>query len=136
MIKLKYFLLILSLVFALPNLYAQEYTKAERKVQIFTPDEKDNLQMWFHKEIYKMDFTEEELDEYYAVIFYYVAKISRLDDLDKGYTEEEFKVELNKFLVKQDVDLKEMLTEERYNLHTTIYATFLEAAYERWGINN
>ncbi len=135
MIKLKYLILTLSLVFALPNLNAQEYSKAERKVQIFTPDEKDNLQMWFHKEIYKMDFTEEELDEYYAVIFYYVAKISRLDDLDKGYTKEEFKVELNKLLVKQEVDLKEMLTEERFNLHTTIYATFLKAAYKRWSIN-
>lgn len=133
--KLTYFLLILSLVFALPNLNAQEYTKAERKVQIFTPDEKDNLQMWFHREIYKMEFTEEELDEYYAVIFYYVSKISRLDDLDKGYTKEEFKVELNKFLVKQDVDLKEMLTEERYNLHNEIYDVFLSSAYKRWGID-
>jgi hypothetical protein len=134
--KLKCFLLLLSLVFVLPNIYAQEYTKAERKVQIFTPEEKDNLQMWFHREIHKMDFTEEELDQYYAVIFYYVAKISRLDDLDKGYTKKEFKVELNKLLAKQDVDLKEMLTEERYNLHLKIYARFLEAAYKRWGISN
>jgi len=136
MIKLKYLLFILSLAFAIPNLYAQEYTKAERKVQIFTPAEKDNLQMWFHKEIHKMDFTEEELDEYYAVIFYYVARISRLDDLDKDYTHEEFKVELNKLLVKQDADIKEMLTEERYNLHNEIYTVFLNSAYERWGINN
>ena len=83
-----------------------------------------------------MDFTEEELDQYYAVIFYYVAKISRLDDLDKGYTKEEFKVELNKLLVKQEVDLREMLTEERYNLHATIYATFLNSAYKRWGIDD
>ena len=134
--KLKYFLLILSLVFTLPSLYAQEYTKAERKVQIFTPEEKDNLQMWFHREIYKMEFTEEELDEYYAVIFYYIAKISRLDDLDKGYTKEEFKVELNKYLKKQEVDLKEMLTEERYKIHTEIFDVFLSSAYERWGINN
>ncbi|MFT4847904.1 MAG: hypothetical protein ACI83B_000427 [Sediminicola sp.] len=134
--KLKHFLLILSLVFALPNLYAQKYTKAERKVQIFTPEEKDNLQMWFHREIYKMDFTEEELDEYYAVIFYYIAKISRLDDLDKGYTKEEFKVELNKLLVKQDVDLKEMLTEDRYNVHKEIFNVFLSTAYKRWGITN
>jgi hypothetical protein len=135
MTKLKYFLLILLLVLTFPNIYAQEYTTAERRVQIFTPDEKDNLQMWFHNEIYKMEFTEEELDEYYAVIFYYVAKISRLDDLDKGYTKEEFKVELDKFLVKQEVELKEMLTEERYNLHTTIYAKFLNPAYKRWGID-
>ena len=134
--KIKYLLILLALSFTLPSLNAQEYTKAERKVQIFTPEEKDNLQMWFHREIYKMEFTEEELDEYYAVIFYYIAKISRLDDLDKGYTKEEFKVELNKYLEKQEVDLKEMLTEERYKIHTEIFDVFLSSAYKRWGINN
>lgn len=136
MTKLNYILLLFIFLFVIPNLSAQEYTKAERKVQIFTPEEKDNLQMWFHKEIYKMNFTEEELDQYYAVVFYYIAKISRLDDLDKGYTKEEFKVELNKLLAKQDADLKEMLTEERYELHTEIYGVFLRAAYDRWGITN
>lgn len=118
------------------NSYAQEYSKAERKVQIFTPDEKDNLQMWFHKEIHAMDFTEEELDEYYAVVFYYISKISRLDDLDKGYTAAEFKVELNKLLAKQDADIKEMLTSDRYEIHNKTYDVFLVAAYKRWGIVN
>ena len=118
------------------NSYGQEYSKAERKVQIFTPDEKDNLQMWFHKEIHAMDFTEEELDEYYAVVFYYISKISRLDDLDKGYTAAEFKVELNKLLAKQDADIKEMLTSDRYEIHNKTYDVFLVAAYKRWGIVN
>ena len=132
--KLKY-LLLLSFVFTFSNIQSQEYTKAERKVQIFTPDEKDNLQMWFHRERYKMEFTEEELDQYYSVIFYYIAKISRLDDLDKGYTKEEFKVELNKLLDKQNIDLQEMLTAERYEIHTEIWKEFLRAAYKRWGID-
>lgn len=134
--KIKFLLILLTLGMTLTNLNAQEYTKAERKVQIFTPEEKDNLQMWFHREIHKMDFTEEELDQYYAVIFYYIAKISRLDDLDKGYTEEEFKVELNKLLEKQDNDLKEMLTEERFKVHKEAFDVFLTAAYKRWGITN
>jgi hypothetical protein len=136
MIKPQFLLVVLAILFAFPNIYAQEYSKAERKVQIFTPDEKDNLQMWFHKEVHAMDFTEEELDEYYAVIFYYIAKISRLDDLDKGYTKEEFKIELNKLLVKQDTDIKEMLTADRYILHNKVYDVFLNTAYKRWGIVN
>ena len=111
MTKLTYLLLV-SFVFTFSTIQSQELSKEERKVQIFTPDEKDNLQMWFHKEIHKMEFTEEELDDYYAIIFYYISKISRLDDLDKGYTKEEFKVELNKFLAKQNADLQEMLSQE------------------------
>lgn len=133
--KLKYLLLLL-VVFTFSSLQSQELTKEERKVQIFTPEEKDNLQMWFHKEIYKMEFTEEELDDYYSVIFYYISKISRLDDLDKKYTEEEFKKELNKLLAKQNMDLQELLTTERYELHTEIFAEFLRPAYKRWGIND
>jgi hypothetical protein len=132
----KYFLLLMMILLVGLNSYAQEYSKAERKVQIFTPDEKDNLQMWFHKEIHAMDFTEEELDEYYAVVFYYISKISRLDDLDKGYTAAEFKVELNKLLAKQDADIKGMLTSDRYEIHNKTYDVFLVAAYKRWGIVN
>ena len=134
MTKLTY-LLLLSFLFTFSTIQSQELNKEERKVQIFTPDEKDNLQMWFHKEIHRMEFTEEELDNYYAIIFYYISKISRLDDLDKGFTKEEFKEELNKFIAKQNVDLQEMLSEERYTLHTEIYAEFLRGAYKRWGIN-
>jgi hypothetical protein len=111
-------------------------TKKERAVVIFTPDEKDNLQMWFIEEVNKLKFTEEELDEYDGVIFYYIVRIARLDDLDKGYTKEEFKQELNKLLDKQNTELQEMLTEERFKIHTEIYSVFLGAAYDRWGIND
>ncbi len=135
MTKLTYLLLV-SFVFTFSTIQSQDLSKEERKVQIFTPDEKDNLQMWFHKEIHKMEFTEEELDDYYAIIFYYVSKISRLDDLDKHYTKEEFKEKLNTLLAKQNKDLQEMLTTERYELHTEIYAEFLRSAYRRWGIND
>ncbi len=129
------YLLLFTFVFTFVNVQSQIMTKKERAVVIFTPDEKDNLQMWFHEEVNKMKFTEEELDEYYGIIFYYIVRISRLDDLDKGYTEEEFKQELNKLLGKQNKELQEMLTEERFKIHTEIYDIFLGAAYERWGIS-
>ncbi len=130
------YLLLFTFVFTFVNVQSQIMTKKERAVVIFTPEEKDNLQMWFHEEVNKMKFTEEELDEYYGVIFYYIVRIARLDDLDKGYTKEEFKQELNKLLEKQNKELQEMLTEERFKLHTEIYSVFLRAAYGRWGIND
>lgn len=130
------YLLLFTFVFTFVNVQSQTMTKKERAVVIFTPEEKDNLQMWFHEEVNKMKFTEEELDEYYGVIFYYIVRISRLDDLDKGYTKEEFKQELNKLLETQNMELQEMLTEERFKIHTEIYSVFLGAAYERWGIND
>jgi hypothetical protein len=129
------YLFVFTFVLTFVNVQCQTMTKKERAVVIFTPDEKDNLQMWFHKEVNKMKFTEEELDEYYGVIFYYVVRIARLDDLDKGFTKEEFKQELNKLLERQNIELQEMLTEERFEIHTEIYGVFLRAAYDRWGIS-
>jgi len=129
--------LILFMFFlAFTNINSQEFDKTTSKVEIFTHQEKDNLQMWFHNEVKAMKFTEEEQDEYYAVIFYYISKMSRLDDLDKGYTEEEFKKELNKYLSFQDEELKEMLSKEQFELHNKIYGEFLKSAYKRWGISN
>ena len=135
MTYLKYFLILIFL-FAFTNVKSQELNKESRKVQIFTPDEKDNLQLWFHNEVKVMKFTEEELDQYYAVIFYYISKISRLDDKDKNFTVEEFKKELNKYLGFQDKELKKMLSQERFEIHTEIYGGFLKSAYRRWGISN
>ena len=129
-------LLLFTFVFTFVNVQSQTMTKKERAVVIFTPEEKDNLQMWFHEEVNKMKFTEEELDEYYGVIFYYIVRIARLDDLDKGFTKEEFIQELNKLLDKQNTELQEMLTEERFKIHAEIYGVFLGAAYDRWGIND
>ena len=128
--------MLLIFLFTFANVKSQELDKSSRKVQIFTPEEKDNLQLWFHDEVKAMEFTEEELDEYYGVIFYYISKISRLDDKDKEYTLNEFKKELNRYLSLQDEELKEMLSEEQFKLHNKLYGVFLKSAYKRWGISN
>ncbi len=83
-----------------------------------------------------MDLTEEEMDQYSGILVYYVAKIARLDDKDKGYSEERFKKELNSLLAKQDEELKELLTPEQFEIHQEIYGEFLRSAYRRWGITN
>lgn len=118
------------------NLNAQDLSKEERKVQIFSSEEKDNLQLWFHDEVKRMDLNEEEMSQYSSIIVYYIAKISRLDDMDKEYSEERFKKELNSLLAKQDKELEDLLTPEQFEIHKEIYGEFLRSAYRRWGITN
>ncbi|MGB5428285.1 hypothetical protein [Eudoraea sp.] len=118
------------------NIKAQELSKEERKVEIFSSEEKDNLQLWFQDEAKRMDLNEEEMSQYSSIIVYYVAKIARLDDKDKGYSPERFKKELNSLLAKQDEELKELLTPEQFEIHKEIYGEFLRSAYRRWGIKN
>ncbi len=118
------------------NLTAQDLSKEDRKVRIYSSEEIDNIQNWYHREVKKMDLTEEEMDQYSGILVYYVAKIARLDDKDKGYSEERFKKELNSLLAKQDEELKELLTPEQFEIHQEIYGEFLRSAYRRWGITN
>lgn len=118
------------------NLAAQELSKEERKVEIFSSEEKDNLQLWFQDEVKRMNLNEEEMSQYSSIIVYYVAKIARLDDKDKDYSEGQFKKELNRLLARQDKELEELLTPEQFAIHNEIYGEFLRSAYRRWGINN
>jgi len=134
MTYLKY-ALALTIILNCFSVQSQEYDKKTRVVKIFTPEEKDNLQVWFHDELKKMNFTEEEQDEYLSVTNYYIVKIARLDDKDQDLTIEEFKKELNKLINKQNAELLEILTNDQYELHTELYGRFFKAAYKRWGLS-
>lgn len=133
-----YFKSILFAIFSLVcfNLNAQELSKEERKVEIFSSEEKDNLQLWFQDEVKRMNLNEEEMSQYSSIIVYYIAKIARLDDKDKDYSEEQFKKELNSLLARQDKELEDLLTQEQFDIHKEIYGEFLRSAYRRWGIKN
>ena len=120
----------------LTTIQAQELSKEERKVEIFSSEEKDNLQLWFQDEVKRMNLNEEEMSQYSSIIVYYVAKIARLDDKDKDYSEEQFKKELNRLLARQDKELEDLLTPEQFDIHKEIYGEFLRSAYRRWGITN
>lgn len=135
MTRIKIFLCITGLII-FSSITAQELSKEERKVEIFSSEEKDNLQLWFNDEVKRMDLNEEEMSQYSSIIVYYVAKIARLDDKDKGYSEERFKKELNSLLARQDKDLEDLLTPEQFEIHKEIYGEFLRSAYRRWGITN
>ena len=112
----------------------QQQTKEDVKVKLFTHEERDNLQLWYNEELKRMGLSEEKESQYNSILFYYIAKITRLDDKDQDYTPEEFKTKLNAYLAKQDADLREILTDEQFAIHKEIYGEFLRSAYKRWGI--
>jgi hypothetical protein len=126
------FIAMFLMAFAIPA--AGQRVKEEMKVKIFTHEERDNLQLWYNEELKRMGLSEEKESQYNSILFYYIAKITRLDDKDQDYTPEEFKTRLNAYLAKQDADLREILTDEQFAIHKEIYGEFLRSAYKRWGI--
>ena len=131
----QYWLPACFLFFGLFSSYAQENTREDTKVQIFTYEEKANLQVWFNEELKRMKLTREQESQYSSVLTYYIAKISRLDDKDQDFSPGEFKARLEEYLLKQDSDLKDILTPEQFAIHKEIYGEFLRSAYRRWGID-
>ena len=129
--KLVFTLFAFALTF---QIAAQESTEKDVKVQIFTQEEKDNLQLWYHEGLEKMGLSEETEARYQSILTYYAVKMTRLDDKDQDYTPEEFKTKLNAYLARQDADLREILTDEQFAIHQEIYGEFLRSAYKRWGI--
>ena len=113
---------------------AGQQVEEDMKVKIFTHEERDNLQLWYHEQQKRMGLTEEKESQYNSILFYYIAKITRLDDKDQDLSREEFKAKLNEYLDKQDQDLQEILTGEQFAIHKEIYGEFLRSAYKRWGI--
>ena len=128
--------LVLTTFLTLTGGYAQKSPAEDRKVQIFTHEEKANLQIWFNEEQKRMQLSEEQESEYSSVLTYYIAKISRLDDKDQDLSAAEFKAKLNEYLTKQEAEMKEMLTPQQFEIHQEIYGEFLRSAYRRWGIEN
>lgn len=123
------------LVCSIPS-FGQQKPKEDVKVQIFTHEERDNLQLWYHEQIKRMDLSEEKDSQYNSILFYYIAKISRLDDKDQDLSTAEFKARLNQYISQQDKDLREILTDAQFDIHKEIYGEFLRSAYRRWGIED
>ena len=97
----------------------QEYEK--NKVQIFTVNERDNLFNWFGERAKLMNLSEEKEDEYTGVLLFYFVKMGRLDDKDKGNSKEEIIQKMDKLLKKQDTEIREVLTNEEYEIHHKNY---------------
>lgn len=111
------------------TLKQQEYEK--NKVQIFTSDERDNLQRWFIEEVDQMCLTEAKNEEYFSILLYYNVKMTRLDDKDMEYTKEEINEKFDKLLAKQDVEIKKILSEEKYKMHIEVYDELLRSIRNR-----
>ena len=93
----------------------------ENKVEIFTIDERDNTQMWVQEEVEKMGLSEEVTNEYSNILLFYLGKIRRLDDKDMGNSKSDILEKMDHLIIKQNADVKEVLTEEQYEMHLEFY---------------
>ena len=124
--KLNFLLVIVAFLASCLSMKGQEMTQKqkeyeENKVEIFTLEERDNIQMWVQEEVEKMGLSEEEINEYNNILLYYLGKLRRFDDKDKGNSKEEVLKKMDQLIIKQNADIKEILSEEQYEMHLEFY---------------
>ena len=110
---------------------AQIQIYEKNKIQIFTVEERGNLYDWFEKRIDDMHLSDKVKEEYYSIILYYNVKMSRLDDKDKNYSKKQILKKLDKYIARQDAEVKEILTDEEYKMHQENYDRMLKSIKKR-----
>lgn len=128
------------LLFVIFSLNAQHLNKEQKaklieeqkdKIEIFTQEEKNNLDRWFTEEVDKMNLSKTKYDDYYNIIFSYTFKMSRLDDKDLDYTKEMIDRDFEILLKKQDKKIKAILTDKEYKIHSEFYTKLIKNAKKR-----
>ena len=118
------------------SITAQELTEKqkeyqENKVQIFTVEERNNLQNWIQEEFSQMNLSEEKEEQYSTILLSYMGKIQRLDDKDMGNSKEDIVQKMDEMIVNQDKELEKILSPEEFAMHVKIYDKLLLSVKNR-----
>ncbi|MFP2997553.1 hypothetical protein ABN763_16665 [Spongiivirga sp. MCCC 1A20706] len=111
----------------------KDLERQKNKVNYYSSEETDNLQIWFSEQVDQMKLTEDERTEYYSIVLYHTVKMARLDDKDKNLTEEEQKSEFKVLMDKLNKEAKKMLTNEQYKIHEKSIQELANSAYAKRG---
>jgi uncharacterized membrane-anchored protein YhcB (DUF1043 family) len=119
------------------NSYGQQSQKQidleKNKVQIFSDEERANLQLHFYDKTKEMNLSEAAEEDYYRLLLHYVYDMQRLNDKDKDFTNEEVKLELEKLVTKMNSKIQPVLTEAHYQTHLNNFNDLLKSIYRRNG---
>ncbi|GAA4268347.1 hypothetical protein [Hyunsoonleella aestuarii] len=133
--------LTLTLILVTINGFSQQKTQEQKereksKVELYTPEEKDNLQNFYAEEVNKMKLSEEIKSEYYNILLFYTHSMSRLDDKDKDYTQEEISEKFNILHFKMNEKMKALLTPEQYVIHLETFNKILYSVSRKTSLFN
>ncbi|WP_346880873.1 hypothetical protein [uncultured Algibacter sp.] len=134
-------ILVLCLILVTLNGFSQQKTKKQierekNKVELYTSEEKDNLQDFYAEEVDKMKLSEEKRDEYYSTLLFYTHSMSRLDDKDKDYTQAEILEKFNKLHFEMNEKMKALLTPEQYVIHLETFNRIIYSVSRKTSVFN
>lgn len=104
----------------------------DAKVSIFTPEENANIGRWLNIRVDEMEMNDGTRQEYDRIFYSYIYNMSRLNDKDKDFTDDEVIEKFDKLIIEMNSELKELLSTEQYINHLENFRVIERKVYERW----
>jgi hypothetical protein len=118
------FLFLVSCFFSnAQNQSVSDKVKDANRVRAYTFKEIDSIQLKFNEGLLDMKLSDDKEEEYVNIIVSYIAKMSRLNDLDMKYTKQEMSEKYYKYVGKLEKDVKSILTKKQYKEHIKNFGT-------------
>jgi len=99
---------------------------------VYTVQERANMEIWLNERVDEMHLSNDVREEYDAIVFSRIFDMSRLNDKDKNYTDEEIHVKFDEVVDKMNQEVKAILTTEQYINHLENFAEIERSVYKKF----
>lgn len=131
---------IISLVFicACFNLFGQtglskkQQEKEANKVEMFSSEEKDSIQIRFYNRVVDMDLSDSTMESYREIITTNVYKMRRLNDKDSKNTPKMVIEKFDALVASTNKEVKPLLTKEQYTMHLKNFGVLAESVKQKF----
>lgn len=131
---MKYIILLSIIISFSLNTVAQENQNEKDEYEtaiIFSPQDKDYLQLWHYEQVLQMDLDAAGRDNYLSLLNYYTYKMSRLGLKKYGYTDAERKNKFDALVNNLDADMKDLLNPGDYKIHKESFKKIEKLVYDK-----
>ena len=124
-----------SIVFLLMfSLLGNTQEKETPKETLFTSEETEYMDKWFSEVVLEMNLTEVTKEEYYKILLENTTKMAALSaKKNDSISEKELKTTFLKQVEKMNMEMKEVLSEDQYKIHTKVFKLIVWNTYLRKG---
>jgi hypothetical protein len=138
--KKSHFLLLLGFIIGIGSMNSQtlktekEIRREDAKVDtVFTVDERAKIEYWFNDRVNQMNLSDETREEFDNTFYSYVYKMSRVNDKDKNYTEDELQNAYDDVIVNMNASMKAILTNDQYINFLENFGKINRMIYQKYG---
>ena len=101
---------------------------------LFTTEETAYMNKWFSEVVLEMGLTEETKEKYYTILSKNTSKMSALSTKkNDSISEKELKTTFLNQVESMNMEMKEILSEDQYEIHTKVFKLIVWNTYLRKG---